>query len=131
MEKNTSRKLTLELVQQMRKDYGDGATQGALARYYGVSVVQVGRIVRGECWMEGAGVRMPTQAEMDATLARLLAIQEDVKKYGPTPAPWERKAARPELEISPEVQERARSFGARIPPAPEYELPVREEGKEG
>lgn len=111
MEKSQKRKLTRELVQQMRKDYGEGVTQGALARYYGVSVVQVGRIVRGECWMEGAGDRMPTQAEMDASLARLLKIQEDVQKYGPSPAPWERKRAPEyELPVSEEVEAKVRSI---------------------
>lgn len=55
--------------------YGEGATQGALARHFQLGIAQVGRIVRGECWQKGAGLRMPTQAEADAVLARLMEAQ--------------------------------------------------------
>lgn len=71
-------KMTKEQVQEMRRMYGEGVTQGALSRHFRLGVAQVGRIVRGECWIEGAGARAPTQAEMDATLGRLLALQERV-----------------------------------------------------
>ena len=50
---NAARKLTAYEVAEMRKSYAEGATQGALARSYGVSVGQVGRIVRGESWQAG------------------------------------------------------------------------------
>lgn len=78
--RNTSKKLTAEAVADIRKLYGEGATQGALSRYYGVSIGQIGRIVRGESWQEGAGSRMPTQAEMDATLQRMLHLQRQVNE---------------------------------------------------
>lgn len=111
MEKNQTRKLSGELVMQMRQMYGEGATQGHLARYFGVSIGHVGRIVRGEVRQEGTGARMPTQAEMDASLARLLKIQEDVQKYGPSPAPWERKRVPEyELPVSEEVEAKVRSI---------------------
>jgi len=60
----TTKKLTYGKVQDMRTKYEHGATQGALAREYGVSVVQVGRIVRGEVWIDagqavGEGTRLP------------------------------------------------------------------------
>ena len=45
-------KLTPTLVHDMRLEYAAGATQGQLARKYGISVGQVGRIVRGECWQQ-------------------------------------------------------------------------------
>ncbi len=45
-------KLTPTLVHDMRLEYAAGATQGSLARKYGISIGQVGRIVRGECWQQ-------------------------------------------------------------------------------
>lgn len=74
----TQVKMTQEKVQEMRRLYGEGATQGALARHFQLGIAQVGRIVRGECWMKGAGLRLPTEAEKDATLRRLLLVQEQV-----------------------------------------------------
>lgn len=73
-----AQKLTKDSVQQMRELYGKGATQGALARHFRVGVAQVGRIVRGEVWVEGAGERLPTQAEQDAVLGRLMQLQTRV-----------------------------------------------------
>lgn len=121
---NKTRKLGLEQVQEMRRLYGEGVTQGALARHFGMSVGQVGRIVRGESWQEGAGNRMPTQAEQDATLKRLLDLQERVntqKELG-TFEPPERKPppslldggdAESEVDGSglSEVQKRAAAYG--------------------
>ncbi len=82
-----ARKLNAELVREMRQHYAEGATQGQLGKYYGVSVVQVGRIVRGESWSEGAGDREQTPAEKDATIARLLATQAAVNAVGPREQP--------------------------------------------
>ena len=45
-------KVTAVIVEQMRKDYELGATQRELAEVSGLSVVQVGRIVRGESWKD-------------------------------------------------------------------------------
>ena len=73
-------KMTQEQVQEMRRMYGEGATQGALARHFQLGIAQVGRIVRGECWLKGAGLRLPTQAEADAMLGRLLAMQERARE---------------------------------------------------
>ena len=75
---NATRKLSKEQVQEIRENYGKGVTQGALSRHFGVSIGQIGRIVRGESWQEGAGNRMPTQAEADAILMRLLERQAQV-----------------------------------------------------
>ena len=41
-------KLSNEDVLKLREEYSQGASQGSLARKYGLSVGQVGRIVRGE-----------------------------------------------------------------------------------
>jgi hypothetical protein len=73
-----AKKLTAGDVAEMRGHYAQGATQGALSRHYGVTIGQVGRIVRGESWQEGAGTRMPTQEEMDETLRRLMLQQQQV-----------------------------------------------------
>lgn len=45
-------KVTAVMVEQMRRDYELGATQRELAEMSGLSVVQVGRIVRGESWKD-------------------------------------------------------------------------------
>ena len=82
-ERSSTRKLTAEDVQQIRAAYGEGATQGSLARYYGMSVGQIGRIVRGESWKEGAGARGLTPGEQDAMLARLLKVQAQAESTLP------------------------------------------------
>jgi len=68
-------KLGLVEVRQIRQLYGEGATQSALCRRFGVSIGQIGRIVRGESWQEEAGARLPSKEEADAILSRLLAVQ--------------------------------------------------------
>lgn len=73
-----AKKLSQSEVTEMRRYYGEGITQGQLSRAYGVTVGTVGRICRGESWQEGAGARMPTQEEMDATAGRIMTIQEAV-----------------------------------------------------
>jgi len=80
--RNEKRKMTLTGVQEMRELYGQGWTQSALCKRFGVTIGTVGRIVRGEAWMEEAGSRMPTQAESDRTIARLLALQAQVTEQG-------------------------------------------------
>ena len=66
-------KLTPAIVMEMRERWASGAwTQGALSREYQLSVVQVGRIVRGESWQ---GVGMPlTQEDLQASQERFLAM---------------------------------------------------------
>lgn len=73
-----SAKLTGEQVLELRQRYIAGATQGELARAYGISIGQIGRIVRGESWQDKAQVEDP-QPIRDAaaeSLARLRAMQE-------------------------------------------------------
>lgn len=57
--------LTPHLVLQMRRDYASGMTQGQCAKQYGISVGQVGRIVRGEAWMQVPEV--PTNGDLGLT----------------------------------------------------------------
>lgn len=60
-----SAKLTPSEVIEMRRLYSEeGWTQGRCARHFGISVGQVGRIVRGEHWQEYT--QPPTQQEIDA-----------------------------------------------------------------
>jgi hypothetical protein len=54
-------KMTPEKVMEIRELYEKGRTQRSLAKDYGISAVQIGRIVRGESW---AG--LPTRQEIDA-----------------------------------------------------------------
>lgn len=44
-------------VERMRLWYEQGMTQRALGERFGLSVVQVGRIVRGECWKDTGAAR--------------------------------------------------------------------------
>ncbi len=43
-------RLNSDQVAEMRQLYAQGVTQRALGEHYGLSTVQVGRIVRGESW---------------------------------------------------------------------------------
>ena len=72
-------KLTATAVAEMRRLRAAGATQGALARMFGVSVVQVGRICRGEAWQEFGG-RVVQDAEQDLTAA----LQRQAMAHMPT-----------------------------------------------
>lgn len=68
---NISRaKLTPVQVQDIRERFAQGATQGALAREFRVSIGQIGRITRGEAWLD-YGERpeaLGSQAHREATL---------------------------------------------------------------
>lgn len=73
---------TLQVI-EIREKYNTGSyTQASLAREYGVTVVQIGRIVRGEVW-QSIRSPMPTQAEFDESAKRLMAIQHEVNILGP------------------------------------------------
>lgn len=71
---NKTRKLTQQQVEEIRHWAAQGATQSSLCRHYGMSIGQIGRIVRGEAWKASLATG-PTPAERDGTLARLLARQ--------------------------------------------------------
>lgn len=68
--------LTASKVAEIRQLYGKGAvTQGQLSRDYGVSVVQIGRIVRGEVW-QGLGPVQAGAKELEESAQRMLELQE-------------------------------------------------------
>ena len=56
-------KLTPTQVLEIKELYAGGVTQGALCRRFGMSVGQIGRIVRGESWVSvGGQATSPQQA---------------------------------------------------------------------
>ena len=75
MKENKTRKLTQAQVEEIRYWAAQGATQSSLCRHFGMSVGQIGRIIRGESWKASVTAAGPTPAQRDATLARLLAAQ--------------------------------------------------------
>lgn len=88
-----ARKLNVLEVQRIRKLYSEGATQRTLALEYSMSVVQIGRIVRGESWPTGAGARGLSPREADDVLKGLLEVQAQVTAAAElTPAPPEQAA---------------------------------------
>lgn len=77
-------KVTAEMVLRMRLEYAKGATQNELADRYDLSVVQVGRIVRGESWRHVANPAKALSAEELAAVARrLIDIRPDVEQVAP------------------------------------------------
>ena len=129
-------KMSADLVGDMRRKYGEGWTQGALAKHFRIGIAQVGRIVRGEAWMAGAGNRDQTPAEQERMLARLMAVQEEVlekqrleaigmtldeqpkRVIPPSPLEEEGEGETPEAAEEPTgltaLQKRAASFGMDI-----------------
>jgi transcriptional regulator with XRE-family HTH domain len=70
--------LTASKVQEMRALYAKGrVTQGQLSRDFGVSVVTIGRIVRGESW-QGLGPQQAGADELEASARRLMELQESL-----------------------------------------------------
>lgn len=72
-------KLTPSQVVEMRQKWAEGnITQAALARAYGISLVQAQRIVTGVSWSK---VAMPLSGEDAAASAqRMLALQKELEE---------------------------------------------------
>ena len=91
-----------------------GETQGSLSRRFGVSVGQIGRIVRGESWQNSFD-RTP---DLEQSAKRLLALQEavlaaDAPAPSIPPSPLE-GGDMPTVEGGlAALQEKAREFGAK------------------
>ncbi len=47
-----SAKLDWPTVREIRRLYAEGRSQGFLTRQFGVSIAQIGRIIRQEAWLE-------------------------------------------------------------------------------
>lgn len=112
-------KLTLEKVLEIKDRYAEGESQGSLARRFAISVGQIGRIVRGEAWVDSQRFEplspgpTPSKEEVDASFNRLMGKLNEAA----VTEPLERK------EISETVrgylgEERANRL-AGIPPKPE------------
>ena len=52
-------------VRELREAYAGGETQGSLSKRFGVSVITIGRIVRGESWQEKGGGGAVTRTARD------------------------------------------------------------------
>lgn len=108
-------KLTLESVREIRRLYGEGYTQGSIAKYAGVTIGTIGRIVRGETWCEGAGDRAPTALEIKTSEQRMVALAQQIEREN---APGMRQdvpavpvaAPRVELPVSEEARARANVY---------------------
>lgn len=113
--KAAKKKLGYGQVQDIRTLYAAGSTQGALAREYQVSVVQIGRIVRGEAWQDARqAVITPTAADHTEMLNRVLKIQQEMKAAPIEPI----EQPRNEL-ITPAIQSKAAEMlGRTVPLSP-------------
>lgn len=121
-------KLSASEVVEIRRLYLEGMTQGALCREFGVSIVTIGRIVRGETWQRLPVAEKPlSEGEMKESQARVLAmLAEDpgestglpptsAVRIPPSPLDDERDA----LDESPPsglsaLQQRAAGYGMDI-----------------
>ena len=126
--------LTASKVMEIRKFYEAGTvTQGQLSRDYGVSVVQIGRIVRGEVW-QGLGPVAAGARELEASAEAMLELQRKIDREGlvtklaeakgPT---WAEQQLTPEArarlslfrDVAPQVERPLGTTKARvIPPSP-------------
>jgi len=103
--------LTATKVLEIRKFYETGnVTQGQLARDYGVSVIQIGRIVRGEVW-QGLGPVAPTAIQLEASAERMLALQRKIEAEGGVKELVAAKGPSwAEQQLTPEARKRLRLF---------------------
>lgn len=77
-------KLSIPEVIEIRELYRRGqTTQGALSRRFGVSIVQIGRIIRGEVWQHIPSFEaVLSEGELKESALRLLKIQEQLGQSG-------------------------------------------------
>lgn len=75
-------KLTVRDVQEIRRFYGQGTvSQGQLARDYKVSIVTIGRIVRGEVWQSVPVLdHLMSEGEIKESALRMLALQRELEE---------------------------------------------------
>jgi transcriptional regulator with XRE-family HTH domain len=106
-------KMTAEMVFKMRQRYAEGASQSELADEFDLSIVQVGRIVRGEAWRSVANpAKMLSEEELAAVGRRLLETQREVNA----------SKGQPPIEQSDSVLERLqRDVAAERKPADELD----------
>lgn len=69
-------KLTPTKVLEIREKYSNGATQSSLCKEYDVSIVQIGRVVRGEVWQ--SVIPPPTADDLYASAQRMFDVQNSM-----------------------------------------------------
>ncbi len=122
MHNRRAAKLGAVQVEAMRREYMNGMTQRELGAKYGVSVGQVGRIVRGESWMDTGPARgfVVEQAwnEVDSLdsprfggdeeviAASLRAVQAQVS----TENPFAQEDCKPDPKVSEDVLKQMREL---------------------
>ena len=116
-------KLSASEVVEIRRLYLEGMTQGALCREFGVSIVTIGRIVRGETWQKLPVAEKPlSEGEMKASQERVLAMLAKPVKDSPLTrrqpvSPLDDEGEAPD-ELPPAgltaLQQRAAGFGMDI-----------------
>lgn len=72
-------KLKPSQVLEIKERYAAGETQGSLCRAFGVSIGQIGRVVRGESWGHLGGA-VTTEAEVEASKVRFLEMQRAIRE---------------------------------------------------
>lgn len=73
-------KLSAEQVRQIRELYANSsASQGQLARDFGISIGQIGRIIRGEAWQQ-VPATAATREQLALSAQRMLELQEAERK---------------------------------------------------
>lgn len=74
-------KLSIPEVIEIRELYRKGRiSQGELSRRFQVSIVQIGRIVRGEVWQQIPTLdEVLSQGELKESAARMVALQEKMQ----------------------------------------------------
>ena len=103
-------KLTADKVMLMRSAYAGGATQSELSLRYGLSIGQIGRIVRGESWQQ-----LPT-VETDNEIADRLARESLAEKGQGNPLTPEQDAeARRAVESALALQNQLAAERAATP----------------
>jgi hypothetical protein len=89
-----AQKLSTPRVKEMYERLLEGETQGAMAREYGLSVIQVGRIARGESRAQETGAQGPlpsrqemTEVDYEASAREVLSRLAAMPKREPPPNP--------------------------------------------
>ena len=124
-------KLGIDAVHNIRSRYESGVTQGQLARDYGMSANQIGRIVRGESWADLPRPQLDSY-QLDAMAKRIWdqthqeqsvlgRVQQEVKEARQEMTPGETKAdklleeleviPKPKVEISEDMRRRMEALG--------------------
>ena len=103
--------LTASKVAEIRQLYGKGAvTQGQLSRDYGVSVVQIGRIVRGEVW-QGLGPVQAGARELEESAQRMMELQDKLNRGEVERKRVEAEKKLPSHDLTPQsVRDRAAAY---------------------